>query len=511
MEKYGVVIIGAGAAGISLALALKSLKEKILLVDGGGDEYTQESQNMYVGEIIRRDLPSGLAGSRLRYFGGSTNCWSGGLGVFDDIDFKARHWVENSGWPITSKEILPYYKRAAEMLAVNLTLINANIDKEKIIFRDFDYRNIVYTKKVRFSVDFKNELDRQQNLTILKNYNLKEIRRGIGGISKLMLIDYQGNTKPVEAKKYIIATGGIENARLLLLTSKNEDMSDAIGNHSGHLGRYFCDHPIAPCATIYLNRNNSHLNLDINDIAPMEDTAYRPHLKIPDEIQEKYSILNSTLQFQTQELPLTEAEISAWRTYNYITNNTNEKPLSSDIKNIILNPFIIAKSAMRRKGYLPGGRRLAVRFQIEQAPRATNRIRLSNEVDRLGLRRTLLDFDYSKIERKTIDVLVSYLAFIMQRDGIGLLKYDEQLINGLQDSLMPADLRGGQHHSGTTRMSLEPKTGVVDTNLAVWNYPNLHILGGSCFPTNGWVNPTFTIIAMAFRLANHIETELKAE
>ena len=79
-------------------------------------------------------------------------------------------------------------------------------------------------------------------------------------------------------------------------------------------------------------------------------------------------------------------------------------------------------------------------------------------------------------------------------------------VNQSQKLLVSQDLRGGQHHSGATRMSASPQSGVVDSNLKVFGLENLFVTGSSVFPTNGWVNPTFTIIALSLRLTNHLDS-----
>jgi choline dehydrogenase-like flavoprotein len=61
------------------------------------------------------------------------------------------------------------------------------------------------------------------------------------------------------------------------------------------------------------------------------------------------------------------------------------------------------------------------------------------------------------------------------------------------------------HHMGTTRMDEDPKRGVVDANCRLHELPNLFVAGSSVFPTVGNVNPTLTIIALAFRLADHLK------
>jgi choline dehydrogenase-like flavoprotein len=68
----------------------------------------------------------------------------------------------------------------------------------------------------------------------------------------------------------------------------------------------------------------------------------------------------------------------------------------------------------------------------------------------------------------------------------------------------PPSLEGGWHNMGTTRMSDDPKRGVVDRNCRLHGVSNLWIAGSSVFPTAGSGTPTMLLIALALRLAEHV-------
>ena len=169
------------------------------------------------------------------------------------------------------------------------------------------------------------------------------------------------------------------------------------------------------------------------------------------------------------------------------------------------DPIGVLKSVNSRKN-TSSNQRIALRFQIEQKPKKTNAITLTDAKDKIGLNRVNFNWDFSDIERRTVDVATTYIASLLHTSKSGSLLLDSALVDNKSD--LPLDLRGGQHHSGTTRMSESPKNGVVDVNLKVHGSKNLFIVGSSVFPTNGWVNPSFTIVALGIRLADHIEKNL---
>ena len=108
-------IVGAGAGGISLALDWINTPYKVILLESGGFEYDDRVQDFYKGKTTGQKYYP-LKATRLSYFGGTTGHWAGMCSPFDDIDFMKRDWVPDSGWPITRKELDPYYARANEKL-----------------------------------------------------------------------------------------------------------------------------------------------------------------------------------------------------------------------------------------------------------------------------------------------------------------------------------------------------------------------------------------------------------
>jgi choline dehydrogenase-like flavoprotein len=95
------------------------------------------------------------------------------------------------------------------------------------------------------------------------------------------------------------------------------------------------------------------------------------------------------------------------------------------------------------------------------------------------------------------------------RAGIGRVKLKDWLADeNVKD--LPEYTSGGWHHMGTTRMSDDPKTGVVDAECKVHGINNLFVASSSCFPTGGAVNPTLTVVAMSLRLAAHLKQKMSA-
>lgn len=109
-----VCIVGAGAAGITLACSLIGTGIRVCLLESGGLEPSREIPWLYEGQQVGLENANALA-CRLRYFGGTTNHWSGWCAPLGEVDFEPRPWVELSGWPIRREDLNPYYDRAQEL------------------------------------------------------------------------------------------------------------------------------------------------------------------------------------------------------------------------------------------------------------------------------------------------------------------------------------------------------------------------------------------------------------
>ena len=105
-----VCIVGAGAAGITLAREFIGKPFRVCLLESGGFDFEESTQDLYRGNNAGFHVPLSVA--RLRYFGGSTNHWGSYCRPLDEIDFETRDWVPHSGWPFKKSELDPYYDRA---------------------------------------------------------------------------------------------------------------------------------------------------------------------------------------------------------------------------------------------------------------------------------------------------------------------------------------------------------------------------------------------------------------
>lgn len=465
-------IIGAGAAGISIAREFANTKHDVILLEAGGFERDPDTQSLYDGENI--GLPYfPLDGTRLRYFGGTTGHWSGWCSRLDPIDFEERSWIPMSGWPFTLEELEPYYRRAHPLL--DLGEYNYNVDYwsnqwwdgfTPLPLEDSPLRTKVFkwSAPTRFGDKYRSDILNSSNINSFTHSNVTNIKtkKAESRIEGLQIRCLNGKEHSAKARQYILACGGLENPRLLL--NSNRGKSRGIGNENGLVGRYFMEHP--------------HITTGKINFTEWPDMGYwRRGTGKP------FGILSTSKTFQE------EKQISNYSSYIY--------PKWGDINSTLEKGM---------KYYLGSPPEFQVSTRIEQVPNDKSRVTLSGQKDKLGVNKIKLNWSLTEKENRTIDIASEMLGREIGRLGIGRLKLMDWVSGEGKD--WPDSLHGGHHHMGTTRMSESPQKGVVDPNCKIHGVENLYVAGSSVYPTSGVANPTLTLVALALRISDHLKKQL---
>ncbi len=474
-----VCIIGSGAAGISLACEFLKSPLRVVLLEGGGLKKSERNQKFY--DLETSDLPIDK-NSRVRAFGGTTTVWGGGWKLLDEIDFEVRDWVPFSGWPIRRQELDAYYDRAAQLVGgplvkdFELDSVKKYPSKKKFYIIETEtvrttLLRILPEENLDFGKKFQREIEQSESLNVLLNSNVTRLVLNESGstIAEATVITLDGVSHSVRAKKFILACGGIENARLLLFSN--------IGNGNDQVGRYYMDHP--KCAGGSIVPSDKNLNLSIYWKPQNIGSLTVAGLQLSPEYQKKNRALNSYVQLR----PWYVADSYLLLGLKIFTS-----------QNIFLRIF---KKIFKSHSAI---KELRLRNYMEQAPSPDNRVLLSDKKDTFGNPLAKISWSVSENDIKGLRALHSVLKQEFEKLGIG--KFSSPLFDNPQKDLNITD---ASHHMGTTRMGHDPKTSVVDSNCAVHGVSNLFVAGSSVFPTSGHANPTATIIALAIRLADHIK------
>lgn len=499
-----ICIIGAGTAGISIALDWIDTPYKVILLEGGGFEYDDRIQELNSGKTTGQKYYP-LKSSRLRSFGGTTGSWQGLCSPFDKIDFMKRDWVPNSGWPIKRKDLNPFYIRAAEKL--NLKTSNFDFDywrneHENLNPLPFD-KKVIWNKmwqhsSARFGNLYKETIINAKNVHLFTYANAVEIKanENVSKISEIIVKNFAGKTHKVKAKQFILACGAIQNSRLLL--TSNSQVSNGLGNDNDIVGRYFMGHIEIPSAHLWLPK-------------PFHTDLYKWHRKnnihaelaITENAQIKHRILNGTVALSGRNAELQQKPPV-----------TMEKDLQKTNENMFLDWAGVSKekAAVNRvtKFVLNKNNVYSVfllNTRIEQAPNPNSRITIGPEKDEFGVQRANLHWELTALDKRSIRKIFDLIIQQAGISGFGRIQLME-FLRDRNDDYFPDSQFGGWHHMGTTRMNDDPKKGVVDANCQLHGIQNLHIAGSACFPTSGAPNPTLTLVALSLRLSDHVKNKL---
>lgn len=497
-----ICIIGAGAAGISIALEWMNTPYKVILLEGGGFEYDDKVQELYDGKTTGQHYYP-LKACRLHYFGGTTGHWAGYCSTFDAIDFKKRDWVPESGWPITRDDLEPFYPRAQKNL--DLGVYNYDLkywQKSHPLFipllpDDKAIWNKIwqFSPPTRFGEKYKDTIVNAKNIHLYTYANVTDISTNeiVSQIKEVTVKNYAGKEHKVRAKIFVLACCAIQNARVLL--ASNKQASKGLGNDNDLVGRNFMEHVEINSGELWLEKPNP---LDLYRIN-FGITKVRAELAVTEQQQTENKILNGTLSLT----PLAIAKnmkpmIDLW------SSNDPRKSLDNLMKGGQKEDEAAAKNhnSAVNKSY-------QLFTRIEQAPNPESRITLEAEKDSLGVPRATLHWVLTPLEKRSIRKIHELLGQQVGVAGVGRVRMMEYLQNE-NDNSWPEFTGGGWHHMGTTRMSDDPKKGVVDSNCKIHGIANLYVAGSSCFTTAAACNPTLTLTALSIRLSDHLKQEIKA-
>ena len=460
-----VCIVGAGAAGITIARALSSRTRRVVVLESGFADPEPATQTLYDGESLGIPyFPLGDAGTRTRQYGGSTNRWNGECRPLVAIDFESRAWIPESGWPFDLEHLAPYYDRA--MTVCEIEPLTQSTD-DPALDGAVESTVIQYSPPTRFGLAAHDELASATATSVLLGANAVDLVMTDSGraVAHLVVSTIAGGRFSVRANAFVLATGGIENARLLLAS---DGQRGGIGNARDRVGRTFMEH-------LYLD--------DAARIAlhPRFGVRYGRDQQIGGQRVRHVLALSDATQ-RDEELPGAAF---------VVTGAAQPVRWIGKVRHGVRRAIAAVRS----------GSTLSVKHIQEQVPNRESRVVLSRQRDRLGSPRADLEWRVSAVDHEAAARSYVVLDRALRRAGIGRV-VDTRLGDGCE---WPSGLRGARHHMGTTRMHRDPARGVVDADCRVHGVANLYVAGSSVFPTSGTANPTLTIVALALRLADHLE------
>jgi len=535
LPEYDLCIVGSGPAGMTVAHELKEAGLRICVLESGKLKPTPHGDNL---RAVRSKGIRIKEYSRERVLGGASTTWSGLSSPLDPVEMNERTFLQVPGWPISRATLLPYYQAAAdryrfpplslfdpEALAAIKAKGDLKPDWRKVEEKTF----MAPVEPQHFGREFEQIFEvpgidgyLDATLTQLRRDPVQpsiacgEVRTSSGGLFQ------------IKAKTFVLATGGIENARILL---NSQDLCpQGLGNENDQVGRYMMNHPKNYYGTIQLNRPVQDLSYFFGSL--YQGFAGYAGLRLGEALQADQHCLNSYVRFEPlfpwSDNKGVEALVFLAKQSKFILKSWKHRkkdqvvPLrdyaetgdDSDLQNerkstlewlrlfywIMINTPQVVQYLYFRLLKKTGPRIRTVRLRnfMEMEPDPENRVVLGKELDVYGQPIPIVKHQCSTLDRRSLEKLHTVLMKETTRNGLGKLTTDLQ-----REDPWPIDL-DASHHMGTTRMGDDPANSVVNRDCRLHSIENVYLTGGSVFSTCGCANPTFTIVALAIRLAEHL-------
>lgn len=479
-----VIVVGSGIAGAEVSTYLARHGLEVVLIESGRKQFDPAIQALnditFLGKRHRelnpdsyyhQYLPPALRGvSRVRQFGGTSNAWTGKWKYLQPSDFEGRAWVPNSGWPISFEDLLEHYRSAAkdygfgdleaeavrsEIMAFRSKIVAAGLKVSSFYWEQTPTRTV---KR------FGEEMRQSKNLQVLMGATATELRldESRQHVKAVICRSLEGKEITVEGETVVLATGALESARLLLASDRQ--LSCGIGNQHDLVGRFYTDHPKHHTGWL----RPGHLT---REYAQELQYAPKPRFCTCFALDDKTQAAEKLLEHVLYIKPIYETRLGALRRILTL------RPKCQDDNGIV--------------DYY------RVKFVVEQVPHEDSRVMLTAERDPLGQRKLALDWRFTDQDRRSMAKTLQLLTERFAAAGLGKFSFggDPPSLETMTDAA---------HQMGTTRMASRPEAGVVDQNCRVYGTDNLYIASSAVFPTGPSYSPTFTILALARRLGQHL-------
>jgi len=529
-----VCVVGAGAAGITLALSLSRSGARVVLAEGGSRRGDRESHALLRGEVVDPRLHASPEHYRRRQLGGATSIWGGQCVPLDPIDLEARKWIGLASWPIDFATLSRYYCAAnlwceageaayVDRMATRLARGSfiEGFDDEVVLSESLER----FSRPTDFGSRYADELRVAQGLTVLLGANAvgvesTEDRSRIRAVTFATLADRRF---AIKADRFVLAMGGLETPRFLLNAVARGQLD--LGESAENVGRYYMTHLAGSTGRVTLTKPARHGYQRDEDgiycrrrftIAPaaqraaqMGNFAARLHFTDPADPSHKSGVLS--LAFLARRLLSYEYSVrlnprGPARSLAHVGNLLRDAPQTGRFVGRWVARRWLASRKLPSVVVEPVDRVYSLDIHAEQVPNPASRVTLGDGSDRFGNPVPRVDWRCTEQDVETVVTGVRLIGEALERTATGRLAWSRETVAA---DILRHGAYGG-HHIGTARMSDSALTGVVDADCRVFGTGNLYVAGSAVFPTSGQAPPTLTIVALALRLAEHLAPSVKA-
>ena len=535
-QPADVCIVGSGPAGITLALELAAQGQRVLVLESGGEAKDESLAELSAAEIVDPRVHDDTRITTSRRLGGTSNLWGARCQPFDPIDLAERPWIQGASWPLALSDIAPWYPRACELLSCGEPVFRSDDWASR-----FDDKRVDASRLERFSNRPKMQVAHRQalqtNPLIDVRLHCTVVQADLdptGRVEHLVVCLPDGARHRLPVRRVVLAMGGLETTRFMLAMQQRQPQ--LFGGPDGMLGRFYMAHVIGEVADVEFRSDETDRAFDFfldghgsyarRRFIPSDEEQRRRQLTnvsfwpvVPPVADARHgSALLSAVFLAMSIGPLGRLLMAeAIRRYHAPLGIARGPHMSNVLRDL---PSAISGSARflyqryLSRWRIPGffmrnpNRTYGLSYHSEHLPSADSRVALSAELDGLGVPRLRVDLRFGVEDAQAL-----FRAHELMRDwfaatGVGVLRYRQPAEDTPQAILAVA--KHGTHQIGTVRMGVDRHTGIVDRDLRCFDLHNLYVASSAVFPSSGQANPTLTIVALAARLAAHLNTASKA-
>lgn len=538
----GICIIGGGTNGIGMALRLQGRGHDVVVLESGAETPDDAINDLSKGDI--GGLPYfPLRNARPRLLGGASNYWAGWSRPIDPFDVEARAWIPYSGWPIDWSQLSPYLAPALELCEIPDAEFDASAwshvapDLYRPPYAAGEVKPTVWvgSPPTKFGKVYRDRLAAADDVRVLLRATVTELVTDEAGssVDEVRVGTLDGHAFTVRARAVVLAVGALETPKLLL--HSKQGAKRGLGNEHDVVGRYFMEHPHVVTGRVKVapRRASSRAEIPALDARLLKGSKARLAMERPQKgLKFAYTLTEEALR---------EHELSNWSAHLRTTSHARGGPEVYHAMKLMVGNLRSTRTLLRqiRKGALPRGvrkqlgtlarhpddvlrilyqqliqkpRTLELYAQSEQVPNPSSRVRLSDDVDAMGVPRIVLEWRLDDQDKRSTLEAQRLLGRQLEATGVGTIEHEPWLED--PDAGWGDALSGGYHHLGTARMGTDRATSVVDADCRVHSVRNLYVGDASVMPTGGYANPLVTGLALALRtadiVADHVAKEAHA-
>jgi hypothetical protein len=547
-----LAVVGAGPAGIVIALEAAKNGYEVLLIESGFDRFDAHTQQLSDAAAWDPDRHAPMSMSVRRQLGGTSTIWGGRCVPYDRVDFDARPYITDCTWPVSYDELEPYFQRASDWLTCGRPVFDvrrmAHLPPSLVPgLPEADASTATlerWSESTDFARGYADALRQSERVHVVTGLTCTEVisEPGATRADRLACRTLGGKRISVRARSYVLACGGLETTRLML--ASRGPRGGPLGDHSGHLGSWYMAHIDGVIANVrFCTPPRATISGFERDI---DGTYVRRRFSISREVQLKRELPNIIAFLANPELAdyrhrngvLSFAYITLRSPLGRLVAQPEQRlpvaggkaadlvhggaraPIGPHLVNMARDCPAVTRFAVglgvrrvRARGRKTPGFFTAysqenlypLQYHGEQVPNRRSQVSLSSNRDSIGMPK--LEIDLRFLQQDVDGVLRCHQVWdeYLRQGGCGRLEY----LSDDPGTLAWRRMGGGSHQLGTTRMAARAEDGVVDEHLAVHGMSNLFVASSSAFVTSSQANPTFMIVTFALRLADRLKSVLK--